>query len=222
MKAKPSRGMGRVFQQKNSARWWIGYYAKGPDGRAKEVRESSGSAKRSDALALLRKRTGQISAGSFIEPVVQKTTRLSDLERLVRDNYTVNGLRTATALKGHFGRLRAHFGDVLVAQLRTAQIDAFKAAALVKYKPASINRSLAALKRGLRLARRAGLVMNEPAIEMLREDNVRRGFVEHHDFQKLLDALPVDLRDPIHFLYITGWRSGEMKSLEWGDSRPEE
>lgn len=69
--------MGRVFQQKNSARWWIGYYAKGPDGRAKEIRESSGSTKRSDALALLRKRTGQISAGSFIEPVVQKTTRVS-------------------------------------------------------------------------------------------------------------------------------------------------
>jgi integrase len=214
---KQTRGMGRVYQQKGSARWSIGYYVQGPDGRAKEVRESSGSTKKSDAVALLRKRTGQIANGAFVEPVVQKTTRLSDLERLVTDNYRVTGLRSSVSLAGHFKRMSDQFGDVLVAQLGTAQIEAFKASALERYKPASINRSLAALKRGFKLARRSGLVVTEPVIEMLREDNARQGFLEDADFRALCDALPKQLRDAVTFLYLSGWRPGEMKSLEWSD-----
>jgi integrase len=214
---KQARGMGRVYQQSGSARWWIGYYVQGPDGHAKEVRESSGSTKKSDAVALLRKRTGQIGSGAFIEPAVQKTTRLSDLERLVIDNYKVNGLRSSKSLVGHFKRLYSHFGNVLVAQMGTAQIEAFKASALERYKPASINRSLGALKRGYKLARRAGLVMTEPVIEMLREDNARQGFLEDAEFRRLRDALPEYLRDPVTFLYLSAWRKGEMQSLEWTD-----
>jgi integrase len=218
---KQTRGMGRVYQQKGSARWWIGYYAQGPDGRAKEVRESSGSTKKSDAVALLRKRTGQIANGSFVEPIVQKTTRLSDLARLVTDNYKVNGLRSGDSLPSHFKRLTEHFGDVLVAQLGTAQIEAFKAAMLTRqpkpYTPASINRSLAALKRGFKLGQRSGLTVTVPIIEMLREDNARQGFLEDADFRRLRDALPEYLRDPVTFLYLSGWRSGEMKTLEWAD-----
>jgi integrase len=209
--------MGRVYQQPGSARWYVGYYVQGPDGRAKEVRESSGSLKRADAVALLRKRTGQIGNGAFIEPVVQKTTKLSHLQRLVMDNYRVNGLRSSASLVGHFNRLYSHFGDVLVAQLGTAQIEAFKADALERYKPASINRSLGALKRGFKLARGARLVMNEPVIEMLREDNARQGFLEDADFRRLRDALPDYLRDAVTFLYLSGWRKGEMQSLEWTD-----
>lgn len=216
MKKKP-RGMGRIFLQPGSANWWLQYYIKGPDGRFKLVRESSGSTKQSDAVALLKKRTGQINAGILIEPSIAKTTRLSDLKKLVEDDYTVNDFRTASALKGNFGRLTAHFGDVVVSQITSAEIERFKAEALKRYKPASINRSLSALKRGLKLARRAGLVVNEPIIDMLREDNARQGFLDHDQFQRLRDELPSVLRDPITFLYLSGWRTGEMKSLEWQD-----
>jgi integrase len=52
---------------------------------------------------------------------------------------------------------------------------------------------------------------------MLREDNVRQGFLDNAQFQSLRDALPVELRDPVTFLYLSGWRSGEMKTLEWRD-----
>jgi integrase len=55
---------------------------------------------------------------------------------------------------------------------------------------------------------------------MLREDNVRQGFLDNAQFQSLRDALPVELRDPVTFLYMSGWRSGEMKTLEWRDVDP--
>ena len=211
------RGMGRIYRQKGCATWSIGYYVAGTDGRAREVRESSGSTKRADAVSLLRKRTGQIGSGRFIDPTVAKSTRLSDLEQLVRDNYVANQLRSGVSLRGHFKRLFDNFGDVLVSQLSTAEIDSFKAAALSRFKPATVNRSLAALKRGFKLARRAGLTINEPVIEMLREDNIRQGFLEDADFQRLHDALPYYLRGAITFLYLSGWRVGEMRSLEWNE-----
>jgi hypothetical protein len=216
------RGMGRIYRQKGCATWSIGYYVAGTDGRAREVRESSGSTKRADAVSLLRKRTGQIGSGKFIDPTVAKSTRLSDLEQLVRDNYVANRLRSAVSLRGHFKRLFDNFGDVLVSQLSTAEIDSFKAAALSRFKPATVNRSLAALKRGFKLARRAGLTINEPVIEMLREDNIRQGFLEDADFQRLRDALP-DYAGSDHLpllVRLAGWRDAFARMERGQPSRP--
>ena len=56
-----------------------------------------------------------------------------------------------------------------------------------------------------------------PKIEMLEEDNVRQGFLEHPEFIALREALPEHLRDPITFLYLTAWRPNEMKTLRWYD-----
>ena len=57
-----------------------------------------------------------------------------------------------------------------------------------------------------------------PHIEMLDESgNARQGFLEHAEFVALRDVLPEYLRDPITFLYLSGWRVSEMKSLEWKD-----
>src|SRR5208282_2398900 len=60
-----------------------------------------------------------------------------------------------------------------------------------------------------------------PEIEMLPEHNVRQGFLEHSAFLALHDALPDYLKDAIAFLYQSGWRRGEMQSLEWRDVEPE-
>ena len=52
---------------------------------------------------------------------------------------------------------------------------------------------------------------------MLPEANPRQGFLEPCDFARLRDALPEYLRDPIWFLYLSGWRKSEMRTLEWRD-----
>ena len=36
-------------------------------------------------------------------------------------------------------------------------------------------------------------------------------------FERLRDALPEDLRDPVSFLYFSGWHVSEMRALEWRD-----
>jgi len=82
---------------------------------------------------------------------------------------------------------------------------------------ASINRELAALKRMFTLAVQAGKLSAKPYIPTLEENNARQGFLDHASFLALREALPGYLKDPITFLYLSGWRVSEMRSLEWRD-----
>jgi putative transposase len=49
---------------------------------------------------------------------------------------------------------------------------------------------------------------------LLEENNARQGFVDH---AQLREHLPKYLKDRIAFLYLSEWRLGEMKELEWRD-----
>jgi integrase len=73
------------------------------------------------------------------------------------------------------------------------------------------------LKRAFSLAREAGKLFHRPHIPMLEENNAREGFLDHGGFLALRNELPDYLKDPVSFLYLSGWRSGEMNSLEWRD-----
>jgi integrase len=85
------------------------------------------------------------------------------------------------------------------------------------FSNASINRELSALKRMFALARQAEKIYSSPYIPGLEEHNARQGFFDHGSFLALRETLPEYLRDPITFLYYSGWRRGEMRSLEWRD-----
>jgi integrase len=81
----------------------------------------------------------------------------------------------------------------------------------------SINRELSALKRMFSLYMQAGKLNAKPYISMLEENNARQGFLAHGDFVSLKSKLPDYLKDPVTFLYHSGWRVSEMKALEWRD-----
>ena len=67
------------------------------------------------------------------------------------------------------------------------------------------------------LAVQAGRLSTRPHIPMLEENNARQGFVDHESFLALQDTLPEHLKDPVAFLYLSGWRVSEMRGLEWRD-----
>jgi integrase len=58
---------------------------------------------------------------------------------------------------------------------------------------------------------------NPPHVPKLQENNARQGFIDHAEFTALRGHLPPYLRDPLTFLYLSGWRVGEMRALEWRD-----
>jgi len=72
------------------------------------------------------------------------------------------------------------------------------------------------LKRALTLAHRAERIQRVPYIEMLAEDNVRKGFFERDQFEAVRGHLHEDLRPVVTFAYITGWRiPSEVLTLQW-------
>ena len=63
----------------------------------------------------------------------------------------------------------------------------------------------------------AGRLSRVPKLEMLEENNVRESFLEHGSFVSLLSNLPEAVRDLVEFEYLSGWRQGAAKKLEWKD-----
>ncbi len=204
------RGMGRIF--KRGPMYWIAYSYRG-----KEYRESSRSESESQARKLLKKRIGETSAGTFIGPNEERLTFDGMAEMLLTD-YQINGKRSITTLRGLIRHLSDSFG-----MMKAIDITADRIAAYIGHRQgeraanASINRELAALKRMFNLAVRARRLNHAPYVAMLAENNARQGFVDHPGFIAVRNALPAYLKDPITFLYFSGWRAGEMKALEWRD-----
>ncbi len=212
-----TRGKGRVYKQPGSSFFWIQYSING-----KLRRESSKSVKVSDAQKLLTKRLADANAGGPVGPVAERLT-LNDLCKMIRDDYQINERKSGVRLNRSLNHLLAYFGGERKAVTITTD-------AITRYivhrqeqphrqgsRPAngSINRELAALKHMFALAMRADKLVRKPYVPMLKESQAREGFVEHAEFVALRDALPERLRDPVTFLYLSGWRVSEMKTLEW-------
>ena len=81
---------------------------------------------------------------------------------------------------------------------------------------ATINRDLITLKRMFTLAVQGGKLSGKPYIPLLKERNVRRGFFEPEQFQRIKEQLPRHMQGIAAFACITGWRTpSEILPLEW-------
>jgi integrase len=127
-------------------------------------------------------------------------------------------------------RIRKHlepfFGEKRAKDITSADVQAFivkrqaeQRGSKENPKPTSngeINRELGLLKRAFNLGLQAELIIRKPHIPRLAEDNVRQGFFERPEFEKVLAALPAYLRPPLTFAYATGWRClSEVLPLTW-------
>ena len=204
------RGMGRVF--KRGSIYWIAY-----NHRGKEHRESARTDSESDARKLLKKRIGEAVSGKLIGPTEERL-RFNDMAETLLTDYQVNERRSTAHLRGSIRHLRNFFGLDRAMDITTGRIKAY---ILSRQKEgaanASINRELAALRRMFSLAVQDESLRQAPHVPKLQENNARQGFLDHGAFTVLRTHLPPYLRDPITFLYLSGWRVGEMRALEWRD-----
>ena len=204
------RGLGRIF--KRGPVWWIAYYHRG-----EELRESSQSDRESQARKLLKKRLGEVGTGKFIGPDEEKVTFEALAADLVTD-YETNHKRSISSARLSIKHLGAFFGADRALDITTDRVRTFIAHRQYEgVKNASINRELSALKRMFTLAMQAGKLSRKPYIPMLAENNARQGFLDHAEFLTLREVLPAYLKDPVTFLYHSGWRVSEMRALEWRD-----
>src|SRR5215472_2514018 len=59
------------------------------------------------------------------------------------------------------------------------------------------------------------LVHRQPAIPKLEEDNVRQGFLEQEQYERLLEELPPNLKALFVCGYHTGARKNELRRIQW-------
>lgn len=202
--------MGSVY--KRGAIWWVKYYRHG-----KAHYESSRSAHRADARALLRSREGDIQRGRPVFPKAWRITVDDLLEGLLRD-YEANERASIRTLRSHIARLSPAFGPWKATDLgpddppRYARARQDEGAA-----NGTINRELSTLQRAYTLGIRDGKVASRPHISRLPENNVRQGFFEPAQFESICRHLPPYAVPAVRFMYLTGWRKGLVLQLRWAD-----
>lgn len=208
MSNKRQRGFGSLRLRGNI--WWIRYHVHG-----RRIEESSGSTRRADALKLLRKRQAEIGSGRLIGPDAERTT-FEDLAEMLLADYRVNERRSLDRAQRALAQLRGFFGLSRVIEITRDRLDAY-----VNYRReqgasrGTIRIELAALKRAMRLAERAGKLEVVPSFPVLRPSDPRTGFFEPEDFEAVLAQLPDYLRPVAEFGYLTGWRKSEILGLTW-------
>lgn len=110
------------------------------------------------------------------------------------------------------------FGSIKASELTSRTIDRFiELKREQQHADASITRMLEALRRSFKLGQQASppLVFSAPKIDLLEEDNVREGFLEHAEYLRLRELLPDHQRLILVIGYHLGLRRGEILQLRW-------
>jgi integrase len=214
--------MGMVFRKKykdrktgevrECATFTIRFYVNG-----RPVQMSSGSEREGDARRLLKKYEGDAANGVQVTSQMDRIRSDGALDAVLT-NYQINRKKSYDDVKR---RIDLHLKPWL-ANRRMVEIGSDTVGKYVAHRQeegaanATINRELAALKRAFTLAMRARKIGSRPFIEMLKEDNTRRGFFERRQFEAMREKLPADLQPVATFAYLTGWRMrSEILPLEW-------
>jgi integrase len=206
---------------------WIIQYPKGVDPRTGKIRYTSekiGHSKRMADLAFGRK---------MLEWEKKKHLGLEKKEEYLFRELVEWYLKLPVAMKKKsFNKdeqrseiLKDHFGLKNAREIKPAMIEMFQHEMMTKpregkkrvYKPATVNRMLALMKRIYNLAIREEMVERNPCfkVSMLPENNKRDRVITHAQFEAIIANLPKHAADIVTTAYHTGMRAGEIFNLTW-------
>jgi integrase len=202
--------------------WYAQYVHNG-----KQVRVSTGETSKMKALGVLRRLMGDRDRGLAPLPESQKL-RYADLRRGLIANYEERGNRSLTTyadgeeninglrqLDDFFNYSESNPGPPLPQITTETSREFARKRQADGVGTATVNRSLACLRRMLRIAHEDGRIQHVPKIRFLKEPPPRKGFLELEKFNELLALLPTYLQPLILLLYYCGLRVDEGRQIEW-------
>ena len=216
------RGDGTVFRQKGSRFLWIQYYVGGePKRESTKIDPAEVGEEKAEKLARkkLRQRVAEVATG---EICTGGRIKLSQLHNALERDYAINHRKDIGMVQSRWrNHLEPFFGNKNVSQVNAETISqyiAHRQSQLIDDEPpsnATINRELAHLKRMYKLAVETGQLKlgQQPYIAMLKERNVRKGFLKDEEYQALAREtakIGLWLRAMFEVAYTYGWRRGEL------------
>jgi integrase len=220
--------------------WWIRYYRNG-----KRYEQSTRTKREKVARKKLKLIEGEIAKGLPVTPAIEQLTFKEAVQDVVND-YRVNGKRSLADVQCRIDKhLLPFFGHRRMVSISSADARAYVAKrqaeteiitrahqrrrkdgtmrnvpeqrrTIARPSNGQINRELAILGRAFALAVEAGKLLHMPKIKKLKEQNVRTGFFERDEFERVRTHLQADLQPVVTFAYLTGWRiDSEILSLQW-------
>ncbi len=208
------RGNGRVYLRGET--WWLRYYHKG-----REIRESAKTSDERAAVRTLKARLDDLAVDrkgltKFTTPEMRKVT-VHELLEALRADYAQRG-KLSDQNKSTIRQAQEAFGYIRAAEFSPDHVNRYINEQLAaEYANASINRVTGIVGRAFQLAMVEGRVSRTPYIKRLPEDNARQGFCDAASFELVRASLPADLQDFAQFAFSTGWRRGEIASLDWSN-----
>ena len=240
-------GLYKLCQHKGRARdrcdhaWWASYQHRGRLYRTSLERWANVSiGSKTEAETILDRFRDAVRDGSFSlagpterdGPLTFARFAAIYVERYVK----AKGLASADTIEYRMAPILQHFGQELLAEVKTADIEDFivelkKPARLAKHeliprtrRPATINRYLSLLRHMFNWAIGRQYIERSPfrrgtqtLIRQEHEDNRRHRRVDRGEEQRLLDLAPEYLRPMIVTALDAGLRRGEMLALTWAD-----
>lgn len=206
-----TNGTGCVYKRPDSPVWWLKYSRRG-----KAFRESSHQTEKGKAEKMLRKRLGELEAGTFAGPQVERIKVQELAEDFIRD-YRINGRKSLDDVQARWDlHLKPFFGYMRAADVTSQQIACYVDSRQQEgASNATVNRELAALKRMFRLGVQATppKVMRMPAFPHMKENNVRKGFLEDEQFRALVGGAELWFRALVECGRTYGRRVSELLGL---------
>ena len=222
-----ANGEGSLLKLKDCRFWYAQFYSNG-----RQVRVSTKTENKTAAQSILRKYLGEKDSG--VDPVIEdRKLRYADIRQLLLDDYKTGKKKSLREdadgneyVEGlppldEFAEFQTLDGEVkkkgvLVSEMTRAWATQFARKRMDEgVGSAYINRSLACLRRMMRLAQEEGKIRVVPKFKFLPEPAARKGFLDDTQFEKLLTALPSYLKPLAECLYSTGARVGEVRQVTW-------
>jgi integrase len=206
---KKSDGSGTIYLRGKI--WWVKIRV---DGRP--VYETSKSSKKSEAIKLrdkllAKKHRGEISGGApdrvLIDELLDDLVK-SDIKESTRYIYE----------KVIEKSIRPFFGKYKAQRLTTDLMDEYrKKRKAANAQDSTVNRELSVLRSALYKGKRRSppKVNVVPYFPLVKETNIRTGFLTDDQYIALRDALPDELKGLFVTGFITGMRLGEILAIRW-------
>lgn len=142
---------------------------------------------------------------------------MSELEAAVISSYLFRGKTKTRIVTLLYKSLKRFFGpDCDATTIDYTRLMSYAADRMKTRKPATAHNELKYLRLGMVEMEKAGR-MRVPIFPRLRVKNARQGFFEDHEFNAVISHIDPELAPLLRFLWFTGWREGETKSLTWAN-----